>query len=141
LEERARQPFASIEDFARRTKLHADELERLASIGAFAAFDRTRRDALWQVATLGRSGGPLFEAITFEEDQPSSSPLPTMSTLDRLRADILGTDLTIGPHPVARFREMLKKADVLRAGNSSPTPLSFESMGCCNRKKGSTCAP
>ncbi|MEO8501165.1 MAG: error-prone DNA polymerase, partial [Vicinamibacteria bacterium] len=51
-EERARGPFASIEDFARRTKLHADELERLASIGAFAPFDRTRRDALWQVATL-----------------------------------------------------------------------------------------
>ena len=38
-----------------------------------------------------------------------------MSTLDRLRADIVGTDLTIGPHPVARFRDMLKAASVLRA--------------------------
>ncbi len=206
-EERARRPFASIEDFARRTKLHADELERLASIGAFAAFDRTRRDALWQVAALGRSPGPLFEqpssqlnrsslraATAFGRDvwkEPTvpesdegdpvegtdqkarekgrsstgfsagghreadrrsnpqfpttrqdrseqvgscrtgllrrppndglfamtapTSPLPEMSTLDRLRADILGTDLTIGPHPVARFRDRLKEAKVLRA--------------------------
>ena len=38
-----------------------------------------------------------------------------MSTLDRLRADIMGTNLTIGPHPVARFRDLLKEADVLRA--------------------------
>lgn len=38
-----------------------------------------------------------------------------MSTLDRLRADIMGTDLTIGPHPVARFRDQLKQSDVLRA--------------------------
>jgi len=38
-----------------------------------------------------------------------------MSTLDRLRADIMGTDLTIGPHPVARFRGMLREAGVQRA--------------------------
>ncbi len=155
VEERNRRPFVSIEDFARRTKLHAHELERLASIGAFAAFDRTRRDALWQVAALGHPPGPLFEAslrgdlqeASLRGDprqgvdeatpsldlanliQPTSpqreasplgddvtpSPLPPMSTLDRLRADILGTDLTIGPHPVARFRDMLKEAAVLRA--------------------------
>jgi error-prone DNA polymerase len=137
VEERTRRPFASIEDFARRTKLHADELERLASIGAFAPFDRTRRDALWQVAALGRSAGPLFDAPPLRDganepnllglaslrggrqkadaDLNRASPLPAMSTLDRLRADILGTDLTIGPHPVARFRDMLKTAAVLRA--------------------------
>ncbi len=115
VEERGRRPFASIEDCARRTKLHADEMERLASIGAFAAFDRTRRDALWQVAALGPSMGPLFEAPQFE-DSPIS-PLPAMSTLDRLRADIMGTDLTIGPHPVARFRDILEEAHVLRAAD------------------------
>jgi error-prone DNA polymerase len=129
VEERARRPFDSIEDFARRTKLHADELERLASIGVFAAFDRTRRDALWQVAALGRSPGPLFvenrtvpesdEGCSVEGTDNNSveptSPLPEMSTLDRLRADIMGTDLTIGPHPVARFRGQLKQSNVLRA--------------------------
>jgi error-prone DNA polymerase len=111
IEERNHRPFASIEDFARRTKLHADELERLASIGAFAAFDRTRRDALWQAAALGQSPGPLFD----QPLQESRTPLPEMSTLDRLRADIMGTDLTIGPHPVARFRDQLKRSNVLRA--------------------------
>ena len=148
VEERNRRSFAAIEDFARRTKLHADELERLASIGAFAPFDRTRRDALWQVATLGQSPGPLFETKgdiaasalrgdPLDTDQlpdasrrgidaslrgrrakranEATSPLPEMSTLDRLRADIMGTDLTIGPHPVARFRDLLKEANVLRA--------------------------
>jgi error-prone DNA polymerase len=135
VDERALRPFASIEDFARRTRLHADELEHLASIGAFAPFDRTRRDALWQVATLGRPVGPLFEATIDIDPAPSLrvgsrtaskraslplgheaiSPLPPMSTLDRLRADITGTNLTIGPHPVARFRDLLREAEVLRA--------------------------
>jgi error-prone DNA polymerase len=117
VEERERRPFASIEDFAGRTKLHADELERLASIGAFAVFDRTRRDGLWQVAALGQSPGPLFEGRTLRGGHETTppSPLPPMSTLDRLRADIMGTDLTIGPHPVARFRDLLKKAGVVRA--------------------------
>ena len=117
VEKRNQSPFVSIEDFARRTKLHADELERLASIGAFAAFDRTRRDALWQVATLGQSPGPLFEGTINVVDASfeAISPLPAMSTLDRLRADIMGTDLTIGPHPIARFRDRLKEAGVLRA--------------------------
>lgn len=48
-------------------------------------------------------------------DRSNPSPLPEMSTLDRLRADILGTNLTIGPHPVARFRDTLRAAGVLRA--------------------------
>jgi len=127
VDERTRRPFASIEDFARRTKLHADELERLASIGAFAPFDLTRRDALWQVAALGRPPGPLFDAAgpspplrggqrdAADEAIFSPSLLPEMSTLERLRADIMGTDLTIGPHPVARFRDQLKQSAVLRA--------------------------
>jgi error-prone DNA polymerase len=115
VEERKRRPFDSIEDFTHRTRLHADELERLASIGAFAAFGLTRRDALWQVAALGQSPGPLFDGPPMLDI--TNSPLPGMSTLDRLRADIMGTDLTIGPHPVARFRDQLRQAKVLRASD------------------------
>ena len=116
VQHRTGRPFDSIADFARRTKLHADELERLASIGAFAAFDQTRRDALWQVASLGRPRGELFDTLP-EDDDGGASPLKSMSSLDRLRADITGTDLTIGPHPVARFREMLRGKGILRAAD------------------------
>ncbi|MFZ5788784.1 MAG: error-prone DNA polymerase, partial [Acidobacteriota bacterium] len=51
-EEAARAPFASVRDVARRAGLRADELEVLASIGAFASLGQTRRSALWQVSAL-----------------------------------------------------------------------------------------
>ncbi len=50
--ERAKASFTSIEDVAYRCGLRDDELATLAEIGAFAAFGRTRREALWQVAGL-----------------------------------------------------------------------------------------
>ena len=49
-------PFASLADFAARTGADAAELASLAEIGAFAALGGTRREALWQVEALGRSG-------------------------------------------------------------------------------------
>src|SRR5262249_15060088 len=62
-EERAKAPFASPEDLVRRCDLRAGELEILANVGALASFGLSRRAALWQVARLARSAGPLFDEL------------------------------------------------------------------------------
>jgi error-prone DNA polymerase len=49
LEERAKEPFPSLEDLRRRTRFSRDELRTLAEIGALNRFAKHRRDALWQV--------------------------------------------------------------------------------------------
>ncbi len=60
-EERVRAPFVSIADVVHRCGLRDDEVQRLAHIGAFAAFDLTRREAMWQAAAVPR--GPLWAGV------------------------------------------------------------------------------
>ena len=118
--EQARAPFTSVEDLARRCRLHAPELETLASLGALEALGGgqgrgqgglLRRAALWQAARVGRPAGPLLETLPDE----APSPLPEMTAQEKTVADYAGLQLTLGPHPVAFFREGLARQGVLPA--------------------------
>jgi error-prone DNA polymerase len=111
-EERRHSPFASLQDFVDRTSLRRDEQRMLAEVGALNAFGLTRRSALWQVEKAGRPRGPLFRTA---DDPEEASPLPDMTLPERLGSDLLGTNLTVGPHPMALFRETLRARGVRRA--------------------------
>ncbi|TMB18064.1 MAG: error-prone DNA polymerase, partial [Deltaproteobacteria bacterium] len=138
VEERGRAPFASIADLAARTGLRRDELAALAEIGALASVPTrpggalpTRRAALWQAEAASRRGQGLFARVEPREDatpvestqkpdparfQPPAgrapSPLPEMDLRDRIAADLRGTGMTVGPHPVALERERLRAMGV-----------------------------
>jgi error-prone DNA polymerase len=79
--ERRRQPFASIEDFVRRTQLRKPELDVLAEIGALNSLGEGmhRRAALWQIEKAWRPKGPLFEECEekMEEQDPADEQQPT----------------------------------------------------------------
>jgi error-prone DNA polymerase len=55
-------PFRDADDLAQRTGLRADELEKLATVGALASLGLTRREAQWQAALAARPKGELFES-------------------------------------------------------------------------------
>jgi len=102
-------PFRDADELARRTRLRADELERLASIGALASFGASRRGALWQVALAARPAGPLLDAATPRAGSADRrSPLREMTAYEETLADFAGTGLTTGSHPVAYWRERLE---------------------------------
>jgi error-prone DNA polymerase len=107
--ERARQPFASLDDFRQRTNLSRDELRTLAEIGALNAFQLHRRAAMWAVERTVRDDELLPEAAT------GASPLRPMEPLERTLADYAGLRLTTGPHPMALMRSRLP--DVWRAAD------------------------
>jgi len=116
VEERAKEPFASIADLAARIPLRRDELAALAEIGALASIPArpgglppTRRAALWQVEAAARRGPGLFARVEPREDP---SPLPEMDLRDRIAADLRGSGMTTGPHPVALERERLRQLGV-----------------------------
>jgi error-prone DNA polymerase len=117
--------FSSVEDLVARTGINREELSMLAEIGALNAFGYTRREALWQVERAVRPSGELYaEAITSQDhkiarSQDESSPLPEMSSVDRVIADYEGTGLTIGPHPMALRREEMSLRGALRASDLS----------------------
>ena len=95
-----------------RTGLRRDEQRELAEVGALNAFGLTRRSALWQVEKAGRPRGPLFARGVEPEE---ASPVPEMDLAERLASDLVGTGLTVGPHPVSLFREELHERGVRRA--------------------------
>jgi error-prone DNA polymerase len=119
--ERAKEPFTSIADLARRMPaLRKNELVMLAEIGALNAIGSNgdkgqklhRRDALWQVERAARMAGPLLEGI-HERDQ--ASPLAAMTNEERLAADFRGTGLTVGPHPMAYQRKEMNRRGIYPA--------------------------
>ncbi len=139
LRERAREPFSSVDELARRVpELRKNELVTLAEIGALNAFSvpgsqfsekfaqqvhlRTatrepgtrlhRRDALWQVARAARPSGPLLQEAAAAEP---GSPLAPMRAEERLVADFRGTGLSVGPHPMAYRRAKMEALGVQRA--------------------------
>ncbi len=140
--ERVKRPFTSVDDLHRRVpELRKDELRKLATVGAlnfikadvrqtsvcrgcgkeaekrtsdklkFVGQNANRRDALWQVERAARVAGPLYEAI----EENCGSPLTPMTLSERLNADLRGTGLTIGRHPMAHQRAWLDTMNVARA--------------------------
>jgi error-prone DNA polymerase len=133
--------FASVDDLIRRTGLRRDELTVLAEIGALNSLGYDRRAALWQIERAVRPAGELFdeaESVGTAIDRPGAgdrpaaakdvqpatggvpasiddSPLPSMTTIERMTADYAGTGLTIGAHPMTLRRHDLAARGVQRA--------------------------
>jgi error-prone DNA polymerase len=141
---RADKPFSSFGDLHRRVpELRKDELRKLAAVGALNSIDNEkskvqipkpncsatvsvanvasedacapvhRRDALWQVERVSRDPGPLYETL----EETATSPLYAMTLNERLNADLRGTGITIGRHPMAHQRAWLDTMQVTRAGD------------------------
>jgi error-prone DNA polymerase len=72
-----------------------------------------RRDALWQVERVARAPGPLYEKL----EEATTSPLQPMTLNERLNADLRGTGITIGRHPMAHQRAALDTMKVTPAGD------------------------
>jgi error-prone DNA polymerase len=122
--ERARRPFATVADLAARVPLRRDELATLAEIGALAslrlhpgAAPGTRRAAIWQVEAALRRPPGLFAYVEPEDADAATAPLPEMDVRDRTAADLRGTGMTVGPHPVALERARLRKLGVRSAAD------------------------
>ena len=82
-----------------------------AQADRMSALQTNRRDALWQVERVARNPGPLYESLA----EDNGSPLVPMTLNERLTADLRGTGLTIGRHPMAHQRAWLDTLKVTRA--------------------------
>jgi error-prone DNA polymerase len=142
---RTERQFSSLDDLHHRVpELRKDELRKLAAVGALNFISKVqspmskvqcpkpseskqtldfghwtldkrthRRDALWQVERVSREPGPLYEML----EETDRSPLVPMTMNERLNADLRGTGITIGRHPMAHQRPWLDTMKVTRAGD------------------------
>ena len=110
----AGQPYASLEDFARRNSLTVPALEALATAGAFGCFGLSRREALWAAgAAAGIADGQL-PGTTIGMTAP---PLPDMTPAEVTFADMWATGTYGGTHPIEHIREGLAERGVSPASD------------------------
>jgi error-prone DNA polymerase len=106
-------PYVSLTDLAHRVGLSTDQMEALATSGAFDGFEVSRRDALWVAgAAAAVKPGQLELAIVDEQSAPQ---LPTMTVPEQLYADLWATGVTPDRYPTALVRDRLAAMGVVPA--------------------------
>ena len=109
--------FASVRDLWLRTRLPPAALERLANADAFGSLGLSRRDALWAVRALQRTGDkddlPLFQRVTMAEQEPDVA-LPSMPPGEQVVEDYRHLHLSLKAHPVSFLRADLDRRGIMR---------------------------
>ncbi|TAM89941.1 MAG: error-prone DNA polymerase, partial [Jatrophihabitans sp.] len=108
--ERAVAPYASMADLARRVGLTAEQMEALATAGAFAG---ARRGALWAAGAAASARPGQLAVAVFDESPPAG--IPEMTGPEQLIADMWATGITPGLYPTALLRPRLAALGVVTA--------------------------
>ncbi|MCC6780348.1 MAG: error-prone DNA polymerase, partial [Hyphomicrobiales bacterium] len=109
--------FDSVHDLWLRTRLPPSVLERLAEADAFRSLGLDRREALWVVRALQRSGDkddlPLFRRVSMPELEPEAG-LPPVLPGEQVIEDYRHLHLSLKAHPVSFLRADLERRGILR---------------------------
>ncbi|MCU1426743.1 MAG: polymerase alpha subunit [Actinomycetia bacterium] len=121
-DERELQVFCDLEDFVRRTGATVDQVEALATAGAFEqCFGQSRRTALWAAGALGtarpnvRRDGSVVETLPGLVIGAGAPALPGMSEPETVAADLWAMGLSVGKHPTEFVRDELARQGVVRS--------------------------
>jgi error-prone DNA polymerase len=105
-------PFRDLTDLVRRTGLSAQQLEALATAGAFDVWGLSRRQALWAAGPAADDGPDKLAGIAIAQTPPA---LPGLSAGEQTMADLWSTRISTDVHPIAHVRDRLTGRDVLPA--------------------------
>ena len=112
--ERTREPFDSMEDLVRRCDLSTQQLENLATAGAFEAFDLGMREALWRAGAASQDRARYLAGSTVAVQPPLFADPTAWETL---AADLWSTGVSPGDHPVAHLRSALAARGALSSAD------------------------
>jgi error-prone DNA polymerase len=108
--------YDSLRDLWLRTGLAPRIIERLADADAFGSLGLTRRDALWAVKALGRTGDhedlPLFRAGKAARQEPDVALTP-MPPGEEVVNDYRFLKLSLRAHPSSFLRADLKRRHIV----------------------------
>jgi len=105
----AGQPYADLEDFARRNALSVPAFEALATAGAFGCFGLSRREALWAAGAAGSIKGGQLPGTTIGMKAPALTP---MTPAEETFADMWATGTYGSTHPMEHIRDGLAERGV-----------------------------
>ncbi len=112
---RARRPFATIEELARRAALPSRALRLIADADACRSLGLDRRAALWEARRTPTDQLPLFAAASARElgAEPDMA-LPEMPAAEHVVLDYQTHRLSLKEHPMSFLRDHLQQQGILR---------------------------
>jgi error-prone DNA polymerase len=117
--------FDSVRDLWLRTRLPPAALERLAAADAFHSLGLGRREALWAIRALRRSGDkddlPLLARAAMPELEPDAG-LPAMPPGQQVVEDYRHLHLSLKAHPVSFLRAEFEARGILRHARLAQLP-------------------
>lgn len=114
---RDEQPFTSLRDFCRRTRLPHRLTENLILAGAMDHFGSTRREQVWALANLLDEPGMLDLDMT---DDPLQFPSASRGEIMTVEYDLTGVMLR--GHPLALYRDWLDEMGVFNSADLADLP-------------------
>jgi error-prone DNA polymerase len=105
--------YVSMTDLAHRIGLSTDQLEALATAGAFDGFGVARRDALWVAGAAAAVRPGQLELIVVDEQ--TTPELPVMTPPEQMYADLWATGVTPREYPTIFVRDRLDAMGVITA--------------------------
>lgn len=104
--------FTGAQDLSTRAQLNRREMAVLAEAAALRGIAGHRHRARWDVAAVEKQPADLLQGINRKDDATAIRPA---SETDDLRADYAAIGLTLGRHPVALIRSILRQRRVRTA--------------------------
>jgi error-prone DNA polymerase len=102
---RGQEPFSSLADFARRTRLDSGAMQRLAESGALGCFGLSRPQALWDSLAAGRARNDDL-LLNRKEVRVALNPL---SELETISWDYAAASHSTRGHPLEPLRPQLRR--------------------------------
>lgn len=110
-EAQIRAPFSSLGDFYFRTRLSRETIENLILAGAMDRFGKPKRQLLWELGILERSGRDQL-MLDYPEYQV---PLPGMTDFEEISAEYRVQGLSARLHPMQVIRKSISRDGVMRS--------------------------
>jgi error-prone DNA polymerase len=121
---RAEREYTDLEDFVRRTGATVDQVEALATAGAFEqCFGQSRRAALWAAGALATArpnvahNGTVVETLPGVVTGTGAPHLPGMTEMETVHADLWAMGISTGKHPTEFVRAELERQGVVTAAD------------------------
>ncbi|MBX0298360.1 error-prone DNA polymerase [Cryobacterium sp. 1639] len=105
-------PFRSMNDLARRGGLSAEQLESLATAGAFETMGLDRRQALW---SAGEAALDTEDRLRDSIDTVQPPLLELMTPVEQVAYDLWATGVSTDDHPIRHVRAALNERGAVTA--------------------------
>jgi error-prone DNA polymerase len=146
-EARSTRPFSTMQELSDRAALDRRDLAVLAEAAALRGLAGHRHRARWEVAAVekpvddlwghverGQSKGTECTTLSLYSDPSAASTdsvaIRPPSRIDDTHADYASTGLTLGPHPVALIRSVLRRRRALPAQELLQRPHGSRVRAC-----------